>query len=189
MQTSTQANTTMHPTWGVDVVLEIELADQPDADHPYRVEGLEDFAAAAVRLAPAASLARPATPWLRLRPLLEPVGPFDLTGITMVQLFREDPGRTRSDFVTFERRIGRRYYDFMAPARHRYGGICTIESAGIGLTDTIAEPYSIDAGTREEALDLDATTSPEPADIVEIYAECRPYKVPGSVHVIWLIPA
>jgi len=77
----------------------------------------------------------------------------------------------------------------MAGARWRYGGICAIESRGIALADTIAEPYSIDAGSREEALNLDASTSPEPADIVEIYAECRSFKVPGSVHVIWLIPA
>jgi hypothetical protein len=119
MQAGEPTNTTAHPTWGLDAAMQIEFAAAPDADHPYRVEGIDHFAGAAVRLVGAESLARPATPWLRLHPLLEPGGPFDPTGIIEVQLFREDPARSRKEFVAFEQRIGSRYYDFMAAARWR----------------------------------------------------------------------
>jgi hypothetical protein len=172
--------------WSEAAELQIALAGGVDPAHPYRLEGLEGFAGAAARIVPGGS-PRPAGPYLGLRPLTAPPGAFDLRGILFVTPFVEVPG-SRLRLVEFERRIGRRYYEFMAAARFRYAAACGVEAVGVDLAATCAEVYAIDAATRAEAEALDASTSPEPQDILDFYRECSALKVPGSGRRLWLLP-
>lgn len=167
-------------------MLQITLAARTDATHRYRVEGLPGFGAASAHIVPAEQGGL-AGPHLLLRPLTPPPGPFDLRGILWLTPFVEVPG-TRDRLVEFERRIGRRYYEFMAAARFRYAAACDVTSSGVPLEATCAEVYSIDATTRAEAEALNESTSPEPPDVLEFYRECSALKVPASGRSIWLLP-
>ncbi|HYL40690.1 MAG TPA: hypothetical protein VET90_05215, partial [Candidatus Binatus sp.] len=138
------------------------------------------------RIIRAGTAARP-HPHLRLRPLTQPPGPFDLRGLLCITPFVEITG-ARPTLVAFEERIGRRYYEFLAAARFRYAAACDVQVHGLPLEATCAEVYSIDAQTKAEADELDASTSPEPPDVAAFYAECRGLKVPGSGRQIWLFP-
>jgi hypothetical protein len=60
-------------------------------------------------------------------------------------------------------------------------------AVGIEASGTCAEPYSIDAGSVEEAKALDSANEP-PRDTRAIYEECRRFIVPGSHGQVWLIP-
>jgi hypothetical protein len=173
-------------TWSRDAELIVEFHEHAGPDHPYRVEGLDGFEAASARIAPRGSHAELA-PSIRLRPLSDPAGPFDLSGILYLTPFLEQPG-AREPLIAFEERIGRRYYEFMAAVRWRYAAACDVEVAGLPIEATCAEVYSIDAASRAEAEALDALTSPEPPDVAEFYRECAALKVRGSTRRIWLIP-
>lgn len=175
------------PRWSLGTELLVEFGHKIDARHPWRAEGLAGWAGATARIVRAGTAATP-EPHLRLRPLTEPPGPFDLTGLLCVTPFVEIPG-ARATLMAFEARIGHRYYEFLAAARFRYAAACDVEVHGLRLAATCAEVYSIDARTKAEAEELDASTSPEPPDVAAFYAECRALKVPGSGRQIWLFPA
>jgi hypothetical protein len=172
--------------WTIDSELQVAFASKADAEYPWRVEGMAEFAGANPRIV-AAGAAAPAAPHLILRPLTPPPGPFDLTGLLCITPFVEIPG-ARAVLVAFEARIGRRYYDFLAGARFRYAAACDVQVSALPIEATCAEVYSIDAQTRDEAEALDASTSPEPPDVAAFYAECRALKVPGSGRQVWLFP-
>jgi len=169
--------------WGADAELLIEL-DSPGGGG-FAVQGLAGATRASVSIvapgAPSTSARR-----LRLRPLVEPPGPFDADGLLLITPFREThPDRTA--LREFERRIGRAYYDFMLGARHRYAASCSIEAEGLDAPGTCAEVYRIDAATVAEADALDESHEP-PDDILAIYRECSTFIVPGSHGRFWLIP-
>jgi hypothetical protein len=152
----------------------------------YAVEGIEGQAWAMARIVDAGT-PPPVGPHLRLRPVVDPPGPFDLDRIIWITPFLEKPD-TRETLITFEERIGRRYYEFMAAARIRYSAACDITWSGIDLDVSCGEAYAVDAGTKAELKELDASTSPEPLDVVEFYKECSALKVPGSGRQIFLLP-
>ena len=175
-------------TWSLDSALLVELDSgtrAPDA-RTYRVEGLPGFERAEARIV-TADAPRPAGPHLRFWPLTEPPGPFDLDSILWLTPFVERSD-TRETLLAFERRIGRRYYEFMAAARIRYAAACGVEAHGVDLTATCAEVYAVDARTKAELNELDASTSPEPPDVLEFYRECSALKVPGSGRHVFLLP-
>jgi hypothetical protein len=172
--------------WSIDHELVLEFAVAVDAAHPYAVEGMEGFGGASATILPVGAWSGPG-PGIVLRPLTEPPGPFGLSGILFVTPFQEKPG-VRPTTVAFEERIGRRYYEVMAAVRWRYAAACDVRAVGLPLQATCAEVYSIDAGSPDEAMALDAATPEPPQDVLDFYAECRDLKVPGSGRRIWLVP-
>jgi hypothetical protein len=170
--------------WKADSQLLIELDPLDGATH--RVVGLEGVSEAVARIVgPGVRIGHRS---LSLAPLVEPPGPFGVDGLLMFSPFREtDPDPARAALRAFERRIGRRYYEFLLAQRYRYAATCMITAVGIEAPGTCAELYSIDAGSVEEAKVLDSANEP-PSDIRAIYEECRRFIVPGSHGQVWLIP-
>lgn len=126
---------------------------------------------------------------LTLRPVVASAGADDarsLPRVVAIQVFNSNPERPLEWFAAFERRIMDRYYNFLLSARWRYTGLYELDGSDASFPCTRAEPYLIDADTVEEARRLEAVTSPEPPDILEIYEECRSYK-DGSQQWMWLI--
>lgn len=170
--------------WSVAAQLLIDL--DPPAGATHRVEGLPGATRAAVRIVGADVPGGPRS--LRLRPLVEPPGPFDLDGILFFSPFREtDPDPARTALRAFERRIGPRYYEFLLAARHRYAATCEITAVGIEAPGTCAELYSVDAATVDEARALDDGNE-APPDVLAIFDECRAFIVPGSHTQVYLVP-
>jgi hypothetical protein len=172
--------------WSLQSELHISFVADGDAMHGWRVEGLAGFTKADPRIV-AAGTATPAGPHLILRPLTLPPGPFDLAGLLWITPFVEVAG-ARETLVAFEERIGRRYYEYIAGARFRYAAACDVQASGLPLGATCAEVYSIDAQTKAEAEELDASLTPQPPDVAAFYAECRALKVPGSGRQVWMFP-
>jgi hypothetical protein len=172
--------------WSSRSELHISFASDRGAEHHWRVEGLPGFTTADPRIVQTGTAA-PIGPHLVLRPLTPPPGPFDLAGLLCITPFVEVAG-ARETLVAFERRIGRRYYDYIAGARFRYAAACDVQVSELPLAATCAEVYSIDARTKAEADALDASISPEPPDVAAFYAECRALKVPGSGRQVWMFP-
>jgi len=170
--------------WSPDAELLVEL-DPQDGNASFRVEGLEGVTRATVHIVPAGTPSTAARS-LRLRPLVDPPGPFDADGLLMFSPFRETQA-DRAALREFERRIGPRYYDFMLGARYRYAATCSIEANGIETPGTSAELYRVDAASVAEAIALDEA-SEAPPDILAIFEECRTFIVPGSHRVVWLVP-
>jgi hypothetical protein len=168
--------------WSRQLELLVELDPAGEAE-ALRVEGLPPVTRARARIVKVGRSAV-AGPHLRLRPLVEPPGPFGVDGIILITPFVETRA-DRSELEAFERRIGRRYYDFLLGARYRYAATCSIEGSGLELPGTCAEVYSIDAASREEAVALDQANE-APPDIRAIYRECAAFIVPGSHSAIWL---
>lgn len=165
---------------------EIHLSLFRDGRGERRVEGVEGFASATLVLGAGETTDGLA---LTLRPVVTSPGADEapsLTPVVAIQVFNSNPERPLEEFAAFERRIMDRYYNFVLPARWRYMGLYELEGGGETFPYMRAEPYLIEADTIEQAKELDATTSPEPPDILEIYDECRSYK-DGSQRWLWLV--
>ncbi len=158
----------------------------PRGGSTHRVIGLDGVSEAAVCIAGLDTEAGSRS--LSLRPLVDPPGPFGVDGLLMFSPFREtDPDPERVALREFERRIGKRYYDFLLAQHYRYAATCEITAVGIEAPGSCAELYSIDAASVDEAKALDAGNQPTP-DILAIYAECKRFIVPGSHRQVWLVP-
>jgi hypothetical protein len=153
-----------------------------------RIEGVEGFLSGSVSIGAINNRTTDGL-HLTLRPVVASAGGEEtrsLTRVVAIQLFNSNPQRPLEQFAAFERRIMDRYYTFMLPARWRYMGLYELHGGDASFPYTRAEPYVIEAETIEEAKELDAVTSPEPPDILEIYEECRAYK-DGSQRWLWLV--
>lgn len=126
-----------------------------------------------------------------LRPVVESPGAsarLNPDQVIAVQMFNSAEERPLEQFAAFERRIIGQYYSFMRSARWHYAGLYELDAED-AFPFSRGEPYLIDAATIAEAKQLDESTSPEPPEILEIYAECSSYKSkspPGDW--LWLTP-
>ncbi len=172
---------------GSELLVELGLHVDPSSGTAYRVEGIEGYDEASVRIVPAGTASSaPAT--IRIRPLLPAPGPFDRAGIILLTAYNELPGG-REPLLAFEQRIAEGYYDSMAKVRYRYTGACDVTATGIEAPGTGGEAYSIDAATPEEALELDRNAPPPTPEEEAVLAECRTYKTDEPTRFVWLVPA
>ncbi len=159
----------------------------------YRLDGLDGFESADLALGGASEddARHDARLWIDVVvPSPATTAGLPVRGVVAIQVFNSHPERPLERFAEFELRIIARYHDFMAAARWQYVGLCTLRAdPATAVPWTRAEPYVIDAATLDEARRLDESTSPEPPDIVEIYAECRSYKDDKAPRGwLWLVP-
>ncbi len=98
--------------------------------------------------------------------------------ILQLLLFNLSEGTTIDDFLAFDRRVIGRYTHYLAPAKHRYLGVFTVEDSP---SFSYAEVTVIDAETVEDARELRRALLPDPPEMEDIFAECDAYTTDAAI--------